>query len=369
MDPAFEYVFPAIKGVQAKREYYISMCPLKLIPKIFHYNEEDLVPPELRAQRVLNKNRVPEISRYIVENKNDYVFSAITASIDGKVKFEPLVSGNDADRIGLLHIPMTARFIINDGQHRRAAIESALKEKPELVDDSIGVVFFLDIGLKRTQQMFADLNRHAIRPAKSLGLLYDHRDESAQLTKAIVLKSSIFCNLIEMEKSSLALRSRKLFTLSAIHGATKKLLINVDIKNLDEKIKLARSYWEETFRQFKEWGFVLKGKMSAGEVRQDFIHSHGITLHALGNVGNYLLINHPKDWKKKIKKLKQISWLKSNSKLWEGRAMVAGQVSMVSHNILLTTNVLKKNLDIPLTQEEKRIERAFKRGEYDKTKK
>ncbi|SVB12736.1 uncharacterized protein METZ01_LOCUS165590, partial [marine metagenome] len=25
MDPAFEYVFPAIKGVQAKREYYISM--------------------------------------------------------------------------------------------------------------------------------------------------------------------------------------------------------------------------------------------------------------------------------------------------------------------------------------------------------
>ena len=74
MDPAFEYVFPAIKGVQAKREYYVSMCPLKLIPKIFHYDEEDLVPPELRAQRILNKTRVPEISRYIVENKNDYVY-------------------------------------------------------------------------------------------------------------------------------------------------------------------------------------------------------------------------------------------------------------------------------------------------------
>jgi len=369
LNPTFEYVFPAIKGVQAKREYYISMCPLKLIPKIFHYNEEDLVPPEMRAQRVLNKNRVPEISRYIVENKNDYVFSAITASIDGKVKFEPLVSGNDADRIGLLHIPMTARFIINDGQHRRAAIESALKERPELMDDSIGVVFFLDIGLKRTQQMFADLNRHAIRPGKSLGILYDHRDESAQLTKSVFLESSVFRTLINMEKSSLALRSSKLFTLSAIHAATKKLLVNIDIKNLDAKVKLARDFWEETFKQFREWDFVLNKKMSAGEVRQDFIHSHGITLHALGNVGNYLLINHPKDWKKKIKKLKQISWLKSNSKLWEGRAMVGGQLSMASHNILLTANVIKKHLDIPLTQEEERIERAFKRGEYDKTKK
>ena len=39
---------------------------------------------------------------------------------------------------------MTSRFIINDGQHRRAAIEEALKERPELGDETIAVVFFLD---------------------------------------------------------------------------------------------------------------------------------------------------------------------------------------------------------------------------------
>ena len=49
--------------------------------------------------------------------------------------------------------------------------------------------------------------------------------------------------------------------------------------------------------------------------------------------------------------------------------MVGGQLSMVSHNILLTTNVIKKGLNLPLTQEEKRVENAFKRGEYDKKKK
>ena len=70
MDPAFEYVFPAIRGVQANREYYVSMCPLKLIPKIFLFDEEELVP-ELRAQRILNKNRIPEISRYIVDNQKE----------------------------------------------------------------------------------------------------------------------------------------------------------------------------------------------------------------------------------------------------------------------------------------------------------
>ncbi len=34
---------------------------------------------------------------------------------------------------------------------------------------------------------------------------------------------------------------------------------------------------------------MYDGKVSAGEIRKDFIHSHGIVLHALGKVGNTLL--------------------------------------------------------------------------------
>ena len=78
---------------------------------------------------------------------------------------------------------MNAKFVINDGQHRRAAIESALHENPELGDETISVVFFVDVGLVRTQQMFADLNRYAVRPTTSLSLLYDHRDDDALVAK------------------------------------------------------------------------------------------------------------------------------------------------------------------------------------------
>ena len=84
MATGFEYVFPAIQGVQAQREYYVSMCPMRLIPKIFLFNEEELVP-ELRAQRQLNRARIPEIARYMSGNPEGYVFSAITASVDGEV--------------------------------------------------------------------------------------------------------------------------------------------------------------------------------------------------------------------------------------------------------------------------------------------
>jgi DNA sulfur modification protein DndB len=71
MANTYEYNFPAIRGIQAGREYYVAMCPLKLIPKIFLFDEEELTP-ELRAQRVLNRTRVPEMSRYITKNPVSY---------------------------------------------------------------------------------------------------------------------------------------------------------------------------------------------------------------------------------------------------------------------------------------------------------
>ena len=65
--PSFEYNFPAIRGIQAGREYYASMCPLRLIPRIFLFDEDEL-NPELRAQRILNKSRIPEMARYLLAN-------------------------------------------------------------------------------------------------------------------------------------------------------------------------------------------------------------------------------------------------------------------------------------------------------------
>jgi DNA sulfur modification protein DndB len=361
---SFGYVFPAIRGVQAGREYYVSMCPLRLIPRIFLFDEEELMP-EFRAQRTLNKNRIPDIARYILKNKRDYVFSALTASVDAKVRFDPVGEGEERTRMGTLHIPMSAKFIINDGQHRRAAIDLALKEKPELGSESIAVVFFLDIGLERSQQMFADLNRHAIRPSKSIGVLYDHRDCMAKIAKLVVLQSKVFRDVVEMEKSTLSVRSRKLFTLSAIYHGTIALLGHVEEGKIEQCAQKAAMFWEEVAKQMPEWQLVIERKMSAGEVRTEFIHSHGIVLQSLGKVFGPLVQNGTNSWKKRVRMLKKINWSRLNSKEWAGRAMIGGRVSKSDHNVVLTGNLIKQNLGLALTPEEQRVEDAFLRGEYD----
>ena len=338
------------------------MCPLRLIPRIFLFNEEELVP-ELRAQRVLNKVRVPEISRYMLDNRDTYTFSALTASIDGDVRFVPYGDTGEAHKMGSLHVPMDARFVINDGQHRRAAIEAAIRENPDLADESIAVVFFLDSGLGRCQQMFADLNRHAIRPSTSLGVLYDHRDDEAKIVKDTLLKLPLFRDLTELERSTLSARSRKLFTLSAIYSATRALLLHMEDRSLDKRRVLALAFWEETASQFPEWNQVWQRKLSAAEIRRDLLHTHGVVLQALGRAGNVLLQAQPEEWRRTLQKLARLDWSRANTKLWEGRALVGGKVSKNTTNVTLTANLIKGHLGLRLTPDEQRIEDAYLRGD------
>ena len=362
---SFEYVFPAIRGVQAGRPYFVTMFPLRMIPRLLLFDEEELVP-QLRAQRTLNKARVPEIARYILDNPTTYVFSALTASVDSDVSFSPIggVDGPDG-LVGTLTIPMDARFVINDGQHRRAGIQQALAENPELCNESIPIVLFLDVGLERCQQMFADLNRYAIRPAKSLGVLYDHRDEMATITRMVIFQSDLLQDLTDNESNSLSPRSRKLFTLSSFHTATRALLEGLDTPSLERRVDLAAAYWDTVSAYFPEWQAVRDRVLTSGEVRRDFIHSHAIVLHALGKVGNSLLrtSQEPASWERRLAQLAKVDWRRSNNQLWEGRAMMAGNVSKTRANVLLTAAAIRQVVGLPLPPDEQQLEAARQRGE------
>ena len=43
--------------------------------------------------------------------------------------------------MGVLEVSLDARFLMNDGQHRKAAIVAALEEDESIGDETISVVF------------------------------------------------------------------------------------------------------------------------------------------------------------------------------------------------------------------------------------
>ena len=73
--------------------------------------------------------------------------------------------------------------------------------------------------------MFADLNRYAVRPSRSIGVLYDHRDDRADLVRLVVNELPMLKNLIELERTTLSARSRRLYLECALHRDWRPLIV------------------------------------------------------------------------------------------------------------------------------------------------
>ncbi|MGR9049732.1 DNA sulfur modification protein DndB [Halobacillus faecis] len=363
MNAAFSYNFPALRGIQAGKEYFVVMCPLRLIPKIFLFNEEE-IPAKYRAQRILNKNRIPEISSYILDNSDDYVFSSLTASIDGEVEFQPFSDEQTWNDLGRLQISLDSRFLINDGQHRRAAIEEALKISPELGDETISVVFFKDEGLENSQQIFSDLNRHAVNTTTSIGILYDHRDELAMLTKEVVSENELLERYTDTERVSLSKNSPKLMALNHVFNTNLKLLDKAKGDPLKgEEEALVKEFWPVLCSHIHEWEMVLNKEITPKELRMNYIVGHGVFLEAIGLVGRAAINQSPENWKEYIKALKNIDWNRSNIKEWEGRAFSSnGRIQKNNLTIQLTASLIKQKVGLELNSQDKKAESKLKAG-------
>ena len=333
------------------------MVPLGLVSKLFVFDDEEL-KPEFRAQRKLNRARVPEIARYVLEHPDEYVFSALTASVDGRVSFTPAGKNGGVGNVGTLNVAMSARFVINDGQHRRAAIEQVLRERPDLSSESICVVLFLDAGLARSQQMFADLNKHAVRPTRSLGVLYDHRDPLSKLARQLVSNVAVFRDLTEMDRATISNRSIKLYTLSSIYFASRQLLEKQARAAVSSReSRLAARFWTEVAKNMSDWQLAARRKVSSAELRRDYIHAHGVALQAIAIAGCELIRQFPDDWPARLKGLQNVDWSRNNTTLWEGRAMIGGRVSKATNNVGLTANVIKEHLGLRLNEKQEQLER------------
>ena len=348
----FVYRFPVVKGIQATREYYIAMLPLKMIPKLFP-QEDEYVLPEHRAQRKLNAARIPVISKYILENRETYVFSALAASIDGQFEFCP----SEHPDVGVLEISMDAKLLINDGQHRKAAILEAISEDESLLDETISVVFFEDQGLARSQQMFTDLNKHAVKTSNSIAELYDSRDPLAVITRTVISKIKFLNAYTDKEKDILGKYSSNLFTLSTFYNANKRTVRSAPIT--DEVASFLLRYWDCVCRNILPWKDLYNREISKVDLRENYIVTQAVVIQVLGRLGNYFFANQSCDFEPYLKKLQQINW-KRDCEDWTLRTIRAnGRMINNEEAITLTCNVIKKRLGISLDEFEQSKESSL----------
>ncbi len=350
---SYVYRFPVVRGIQAFKEYYIGMVPLKMLSRLFPLDEE-YVPPEFRAQRKLNAPRIPEIKRYIETNRDSYVFTALAASIDGDFVYIP---NKEVPDIGVLEISMDARFLINDGQHRKAAIQSALQEDESLGNETISVVFYKDSGLSRSQQIFTDLNKHAVKTSNSISELYDSRDAIAVMTRKVVAAVPFLDTYTDKEIDNLGKFSSNLFSLNTFYKANKKIACKSD--NFSEVEDFLTKFWALVVQNIVQWKELERKEISKVDLREKYIATQAVVILALGRVGAALYHSPEYIPEDVLSKLQNINW-RRNAPEWKLRAigptgrMITGELATK-----LIGNYLKSALGLPLTEDEQHQETKF----------
>ena len=327
--PTFQV--PATRGRMGTTNYYTATLPFGAITKLFTFDPDKMLEltPENRSQRTLIAKRVPEIADYVLDHE-DYIFSSITVSVGSDdVEFLPVHEGAD---IGNLVLPLEAKYVINDGQHRVAGISEALRQDPKLAEDTISVVVLPDGGLERSQQIFSDLNRTVRKTSKSLDILFDHRLPINRITMACLEGVPLFEDRIDKERVSLSVRSPKFATLSGLQQANIQLLGNpseeLPAADFSELTDQAVEFWTRLTDLVTPWRDILDGDIKAQDARQVYVSSYALSLWALGSAGAAARAAHDRangHWTAALDGLSDIDWRKTNPD-WQGICMADKEV-------------------------------------------
>ena len=318
---AFEHSieFPVIRGIQAGREFYTAQVPIRLLRKLFTFDPSSL-PPLERSQRLISHTRVKKISSYILDNPQTYVFGALVVMIDGDIEFTESTLHPD---MGMLRTPMESVFHVVDGQHRLEGIKRAALDAPDLSEETIPVVIFLDSGIKRRSQVFLDLNQHPSKPSKSVVGAFDHRDTVAEAVRALIKNYEFYRLFTTIDAATISAKSEFLFTFAALREASALLCAQI----LDESMHSAAiaQFWSVLLDQQSTWRAVWSGDLSASELRADGdISTLSISTSAIALALGWAMQSKGETWAEAID-LSRVNWNRSNPD-FEGMILMSGHV-------------------------------------------
>lgn len=189
--------------------------------------------------------------------------------------------------------------------------------------------------------------------------MYDSRDDLAVVTRRVVSQVDFINRYTDKEKDILGKYSSNLFTLNTFYTANRKIIQRAEITEECEQFLV--SFWKNVAENLVQWNELKNKEISKVDLRENYIITQAVVIQALGRVGNYFLM-HPENMKLQLKKLSEIDW-KRNAAHWYLRTIRANGRMISSENaVLLTANVIKRALDIPLDQDENLREEKFQKS-------
>lgn len=325
---------------QSKDWYAVVTMRISDIVECFPLTDNSELPVADRTQRRLQKNRLPQIARYMVKNADSYLFPSLIIGVQ-HMKFEPVKApGADTGNLGILSVNFDKMTLIVDGQHRIGGFSKAIAEAAALGKDEITLLIVLYKHVSDAQRMFSDTNRFTKATPIGLNIAFGAAPLDV-VTRNVINAVPVFDHgrLVEQERGgSLSIKSAKLASnvainaaldafLGAIQSANRATWANdpfkgVDSDDTDQIIKVQTRLGVDLFTYLSSlmppWIQVSRGTLQAPRLRETVIHSHAVAIRAMGAVAGRAYVHCGESkavdacYKKLLAPLSAVNWNRTN---------------------------------------------------------
>jgi DNA sulfur modification protein DndB len=276
---------PALRATIGNWDYYVTTLTFEQVDIFVSKIDEHLHNSESLKdliQRSITNNYI-SIKEYILNQPEVFFNSLVLAVYDDYPDWKEIkYSYEDGEtyQMGLLKFPSTHKIFPVDGQHRVEGIKAALKEKSELKDQRIAVIFIghqnNEAGQQRTRRLFTTLNRYAKPVSLDDIIALDEDDSVAMITRFLLEEYDLFTGkrVVFAKQKAIPTNNKEAITsIITLYQANLELLKvfyeerftkKPTQKLLDDYLKFRRPYEEiEEYRAFcLQYWDSFKAKLS-----------------------------------------------------------------------------------------------------------
>lgn len=191
------FTYPCFVGVQGGHRIITIQVPFSHVERLLVCDNTGHVLE--RSQRERSTKRVNEFARYLLdaaEHDKPFIVPPLIGNCDGELKLD--LWGETF--LGKVTIPMEARTVLFDGQHRQGGIVQAVNADPRLANHKVTIMLTQNLELSVRQQFFSDINSNASKPSASINLAYNRSNGVSQLIREVISSHPLLLSKTDFER-------------------------------------------------------------------------------------------------------------------------------------------------------------------------
>lgn len=274
----FHFTYPCLIGKQGDRRVLTISVSFDALSRVLAMDHT--IHTLDRSQRELNRRRASAFADYVVKalsDSKDFIIPPLIGNIEGPVN---VTESEFSPCFGTVDIPMNARIVLFDGQHRDVGLGEVCQRLYNLGHQTITLELSENLPLETRQQFFSDINGNASKPNAAINLAYDRSNALSQLVRDVVMENSVLHSKTDFERTNITGKNSKFWvSFKALCDASARFITIANDDDRDKKFSDLKRVWG-AWTRFT--GLSDAGEQNYSDYVQEWLTFTAVLVNAFG---------------------------------------------------------------------------------------